>query len=445
LSKRRRSRVPAGRLERLARIGWLASELAIGGMTEAARRLAGGESEARSLFLTEANAETLARRLSGLRGAAMKLGQLLSLEGEDLLPAPVGEALAVLRAAGDSMPESQLRRVLARSFGRDFEQRFLEFDWEPIAAASIGQVHRAVARDGRRLALKIQYPGVARSIDSDVDNLAAALRLARLLPGGFDLSELLAEAKRQLHREADYRAEAAALTRYGELLRDAPEFVVPGVHADFTSERVLAMDPLEGLPLEDLCGPEHPQERRDGVGTALVRLQMRELFEFRFVQTDPNFANYLWLPETGQVGLLDLGAAREVPAALARSYASMCRAALSGDRGGLLAAALAMGLLHGDEPAARREAFVDFLALSSEPFRAQGAYDFRASDIPARAREAATALALRHGFLRPPPPDVVFLQRKLGGTFLLCARLGARVDVRGLLEEALGGGDLRAA
>jgi hypothetical protein len=145
------------------------------------------------------------------------------------------------------------------------------------------------------------------------------------------------------------------------------------------------------------------------------------------------------------VGLLDLGAAREVPAALARSYASMCRAALSRDRGGLLAAALAMGLLQGDEPAARREAFVDFLALSSEPFRAQGAYDFRASDIPARAREAATALALRHGFLRPPPPDVVFLQRKLGGTFLLCARLGARVDVRGLLEEALGGGDLRAA
>jgi predicted unusual protein kinase regulating ubiquinone biosynthesis (AarF/ABC1/UbiB family) len=375
----------------------------------------------------------------------MKLGQLLSLEGEDLLPAPVGEALSVLRAAGDSMPERQLRRVLARNYGRDFERRFLEFDWEPIAAASIGQVHRARAHDGRPLALKIQYPGVARSIDSDVDNLAAALRLARLLPGGLDLGELLAEAKRQLRREADYRAEAVALARYGELLRGAPEFAVPGVHEDFTTARVLAMDPLEGPPLEDLCGPDHPQALRDQVATWLLRLQMRELFEFRFVQTDPNFANYLWLPASGRVGLLDLGAAREVPAALARSYARLCRSGLRGERAGLHAAALEMGLLREEDGAARREAFVDFLWLASEPFRARGAYDFRASDVPARAREAATALALRHGFLRPPPPDVVFLQRKLGGTFLLCARLGARVDVGTLLEEALEAVDRRAA
>jgi predicted unusual protein kinase regulating ubiquinone biosynthesis (AarF/ABC1/UbiB family) len=415
----------------------MAGEIALGGMAEGVRRVAGSEGAAGNPFLTGANARRLARQLSSMRGAAMKLGQLLSLEGEDLLPREVAEALAVLRSDGDAMPPAQLHRVLGRAYGKGWQEHFLEFDYEPIAAASIGQVHRVLARDGRQLALKIQYPGVARSIHSDVDNLAAALRLTRLLPGGIDLRELLAEAKRQLRREADYLAEARSLTRYGELMGGSAGFAIPRVHEDLTTSHILAMDHLKGLPLEDLCGPEHPQARRAAVGTALLRLLLRELFEFRFVQTDPNFANYLWLPDTGQIGLLDLGAAREVPPALSLCYARLCRAGMRNDREEMREVALAMGLLKGDPTASQREAFLDFLLLASEPFRAKGPYDFGASDVPVRAREAAAALALRHGFLQPPPPDVVFLQRKLGGSFLLCARLGAVVDVRSLLEEAL--------
>ena len=175
---RRRSRVPTGRLERLARIGLLAGEIVVGGVAESVRRLAGGESDA-GLFVTQENAQRLAKRLSGMRGAAMKLGQMLSMEGEDLLPPEVADALSVLRADGDAMPASQLRRVLGRAWGTGWQKRLREFDWEPIAAASIGQVHRAVTLDGRELALKIQYPGVAQSIASDVDNLAVALRIER--------------------------------------------------------------------------------------------------------------------------------------------------------------------------------------------------------------------------------------------------------------------------
>jgi predicted unusual protein kinase regulating ubiquinone biosynthesis (AarF/ABC1/UbiB family) len=424
-------------VERLARIGWMAGELALGGVAEGVRRLAGAEGEGGNPFLTGANGRRLAKRLSSMRGAAMKLGQLLSLEGDDLLPPEVSDALAVLRADGDSMPRSQLRRVLGRAWGHGWEERFREFDYEPIAAASIGQVHRAVTADGRVLALKIQYPGVGRSIGSDVDNLAAALRLARLLPGELDLRELLSEAKRQLRREADYKAEAESLQRYGELLQSAPEFTVPAVHDDLTTAHVLAMDQLIGLPLEDLCGPEHPQERRDRAGRSLLGLVLRELFEFRFVQTDPNFANYLWLPESELIGLLDLGAAREVPADLALSYARLCQSAMRGDTQALYRVALEMGLLQGDESPEQRDLFVGFLELISEPFRCDGLYDFRASDIPRRAREKATQLALQHGFLKPPPPDVLFLQRKLGGSFLLCARLGACVDVKDLLRESL--------
>ena len=216
---KRRSRVPSGRVERLARFGWMAGELAAGSLAEGARRaLRGGAGEAASAILSGANAKKLARRLSSMRGAAMKLGQLLSLETDDILPAEFVEALAVLRDAADTMPETQVRRALGRAYGKGWEERFRRFDMDPIASASIGQVHEAVAVDGRELALKIQYPGVARSIESDVNNVAALLRLSRLLPGGLDVSGIVAEAKRQLRQEADYLTESQNLRRYRELV-----------------------------------------------------------------------------------------------------------------------------------------------------------------------------------------------------------------------------------
>src|SRR5215470_16949869 len=161
--RRSRSRVPAGRLERLTRIGWMAGEAALGGVAERARRMAAGGEPAGSALFTGPNARRLARRLSRMRGAAMKLGQLLSLEGDDFLPREVAEALALLRSDADAMPDEQLRAVLRAEYGEGWEARFAHFDAEPIAAASIGQVHEARLADGRELALKIQYPGVARS------------------------------------------------------------------------------------------------------------------------------------------------------------------------------------------------------------------------------------------------------------------------------------------
>jgi len=283
----RQSRIPAGRFERLARLGLLAGEVAIGGLTEAARRFAGVGDVANSVFMTGANARKLAERLSRMRGAAMKLGQLLSLEGQDFLPPEVSDALSILRAEADAMPEAQLRRVLGRAYGKGWERRFREFGMEPVAAASIGQVHYAVAHDGRPLALKIQYPGVARSIESDVDNLASILKLSRLLPGELDLSDILAEAKRQLRQETDYHVEARHLRRYAEALGDEPGVVIPRVHDDFTTGTILAMDYIAGRPLDALAGPEYGQRQRDRTGALLYRLMLRELFELRFMQTDP--------------------------------------------------------------------------------------------------------------------------------------------------------------
>jgi predicted unusual protein kinase regulating ubiquinone biosynthesis (AarF/ABC1/UbiB family) len=419
-------------------MGWMAGEFAMGGLADGAKRLVGAlPKDPTSVFLSGERATKLARRLSQMRGAAMKLGQLLSLEGDDLLPPEFAEALAVLRATADTMPDAQVRRALGRAYGKGWEARFEEFDFEPLAAASIGQVHAAVTTDGRDLALKIQYPGVARSIDSDVDNLAGLLRMARILPVNIDLSEIIAEAKRQLKQEADYVREAEHLVRYRALVADEPHVIVPGVHEDMSTKQVLAMDRAHARPIEDLRGAEYPQELRDELGTVLQRLMFRELFEFRFMQTDPNFANYLFEPESGRLVLLDFGSAREFSEELVGHYKQICRGMVAEDRSAVREAAVSIGYLGGDESDARANALADLILMAGEPLRTPGAYDFEGSGLAARARDRAFDLVFREGFLRPPPPESIFLHRKLAGTFLLCSHIRARVDTSALVAPYL--------
>jgi predicted unusual protein kinase regulating ubiquinone biosynthesis (AarF/ABC1/UbiB family) len=429
--KRKAAPVPQSRLERLARLGLAAGELAVSGALQGLRRLAQQRAPSSPSLLSAANAERLAERLARLRGAAMKLGQMLSLQGEDVLPAEFARALAVLRAEATPMPLEQVRRVLGREYGKGWERRFVRFDWEPIAAASIGQVHRARTRDGRELALKIQYPGVARSIASDVDNVAALLKLFNLLPFDVDVAGIVAEAKRQLLQEADYRAEAGFLEHYARLVADEPLLIVPRVHADFTTTRVMAMDFVEGAPLESFATGA-PQAQRDAVGTLLERLLFRELFEFRVMQTDPNFANYLVQPG-GRVVLLDFGATRAFSAQFVANYARITRAVIDDDLKAVARHAVAIGYVTADDPPERVQAAVDVIKLVCEPLRHRGPYDFAASDLPSRARTLGIDLGLKRGLLRAPPAETMFLHRKLVGSFLQLARIGARVDARALV------------
>jgi predicted unusual protein kinase regulating ubiquinone biosynthesis (AarF/ABC1/UbiB family) len=430
--------VPQTRIGRLVSLGLAASELAVGGAMEGLRRLASAQtSEASSVFLTAAGAERLAARLARLRGAAMKLGQLLSLEGEDLVPPAFAGALATLRAGASPMPRAQLHRVLGREWGAGWSRRFARFDEEPVAAASIGQVHRVRTADGRELAVKVQYPGIARSIDGDVDNVAVLLRLLNLLPVGIDVAGLATEAKRQLHEEADYLAEARHLARFRRLLADDPRLLVPRVHADLTTRRVLAMDFVHGEALEALAGADIPQRTRDEAGAVLERLLFRELFEFRTMQTDPHFGNYLWDAAAGRIVLLDFGATQEFPRALVDRYRRICRAILGRDRSRVRAIATEIGYLAPADPDERAAAVVDVILLVCEPLLHRGPYDFAASDLPSRARELGFDLAFRKGLLRTPPPATLFLHRKLVWSFLLLSRIGARVNARALIEPFL--------
>jgi predicted unusual protein kinase regulating ubiquinone biosynthesis (AarF/ABC1/UbiB family) len=424
--------IPQTRLGRFARIGLAAGELAAGTAVEGLRRLVRGDAlDVGSALLSATNARRLAARLAHLRGAAMKIGQLASLQSEDILPPEFARALAVLRAQATPMPLQQLRGVLGREYGKGWERRFSAFGDEPIAAASIGQVHRATTTDGRDVALKVQYPGVARSIASDVDNVAALLRLFNPLPLGLDVTGIALEAKRQLAQEADYLNEARFLERYAQLVADEPALLVPQVHWDLTTRRVMAMDFVEGEPLQLL--QDAAQARRDAVGRLLERLLFRELFEFHVMQTDPNFANYLYQPSTGRIVLLDFGATQRFAAAFVANYARITRGVIDGDREVVAREAIRIGYAAADSPSERLQAVVDVIFLVCEPLRHRSRYDFGASDLPSRVRALGFDLAFRRGLLKPPPPETIFLHRKLVGSFLLLARIGARVDARALV------------
>ena len=413
-------------------MGLAAGEMAAGAAAQGLRRMARGEApDFRGALMSGPNAKRLAERLARLRGAAMKIGQMVSLQGADVLPPEFAQALAILRSQAVPMPPEQLRRVLGREYGAGWERRFASFDLEPVAAASIGQVHRAIAADGRDLALKIQYPGVARSIASDVDNVAALLRLINLLPVDLDVSALADEAKRQLTREADYLSEARFLERYAQLVSDEPSLLVPRVHHDLTTTRVLAMDYVEAEPLDALA--QASQRRRNAIGSLLERLLFRELFEFRVMQTDPNFANFLYQPKSGRLVLLDFGATRDFEPDFAANYARISRAVIDGDRDAVAREALRIGYVDAEDSPARVAAVVDMCLLVCEPLRHAGRYDFGASDLPARVRDLGIELAVRRRLLRPPPAQTLFLHRKLVGSFLLLARIGAQVDAQALI------------
>jgi predicted unusual protein kinase regulating ubiquinone biosynthesis (AarF/ABC1/UbiB family) len=430
------SAVPSSRISRLARMGWLATGVAGGMLAEGARQLAQGKRpRIGDLLLTPTNARRVAHQLAQMRGAAMKVGQLLSMDAGDLLPPELAAILARLRSQARPMPKSQVAGVLEASWGQGWEKRFTDFSWTPLAAASIGQVHRAQALDGRRLAIKIQYPGVRASIDSDVDNVASLLRLSGLLPKGLDIQPLLEEAKRELHDEADYLREGGFLQRFTALLADAPEFVLPQLQADLTTHSVLTMSLVGGVPVESLLSL--PQQQRDRLVRLLLQLLLRELFEFRLVQTDPNFANYRFDVDAQQLILLDFGATRVYTAAMVKAYRKLLGCALVNDRDGMGQAAAAIGYFSDSTPARHRDAVLDMMAMACEPFRLAGDYDFDGSDLPARLRDAGLALGLDRAFWHVPPANVLFLQRKLGGLYLLAARLQAKVNLHQLVQDFL--------
>ncbi|MEM1314425.1 MAG: AarF/ABC1/UbiB kinase family protein [Pseudomonadota bacterium] len=429
--------VPSGRLARLTRLGAMtagvAGDMAWNGAAELGR---GRRPSWRGLLMTPANVTRIADQLARMRGAAMKVGQLVSMDAGEVLPPELAEIMGRLRADAHFMPPEQLRRVLDREWPKGWRSAFARFDLKPMAAASIGQVHRARLKDGRELAVKIQYPGVARSIDSDVANVGALIRMAGLLPEGFDLAPYLAAACEQLREETDYELEGRHLEAFRALLDGDERFVLPERVGEWTTGRILAMSFVPGEPIE--AAEALPQADRDRIARDLNDLLFKELLDFGVMQTDPNFANYRYDADSGRLVLLDFGATRRVEPEIAALYRRLFRAGLNRDEAALEAAAEEIGFVDAATAPEHRARILRMAGLVFEALTRERLFDYAGSDLSARMQAEGMALA-EAGFVPPPLPiDVLYLQRKFGGVFLLSSRLRARVPVVEMLEAHLG-------
>ncbi|MBY4892916.1 AarF/ABC1/UbiB kinase family protein [Rhodobacteraceae bacterium N5(2021)] len=420
--------VPTGRVARFARMGGLATGLASrAAVGRAAAALRGERPDMAALMLTPGNITRITERLAEMRGATMKLGQLLSMESEDVLPPELAKILARLRAEADAMPPKQLKSVLEAVYGSEFRRKFNSFDPQPLAAASIGQVHRATAADGMRLALKLQYPGVRNSIDSDLDNAAALIRWSGMWPRELDIAPLMQEARRQLHEEADYVREGSYLRRFADLLEDDTRFIVPHHRPDLSTRDALAMSFEPSAPIEALS--EAAPAVRDRAASALIELCLRELFDFRVMQTDPNFANYQWRAETEQIVLLDFGAARDIPEELAQGHRRLLQAGLEGMRDDIMVELAGIGFIKPDLSKAQRDAILDMAELGFSALRGAETFDFATSTLADQLRQRGQVIGQERELWHIPPADTLFLQRKIGGLYLLATRVGARIDL----------------
>jgi len=431
--KNNEAKVPTSRLSRLSKMGGLASRLAGNVLLEGAKQFSQGKSPSmQQLMMTPKNIGHVADKLSQLRGAAMKVGQMLSMDAGDLVPPELAEILAKLRSDAKAMPHKQLTQLLVEHWGSDWIAPFAQFELRPFAAASIGQVHLAYLDTGEKLAIKIQYPGIRDSIDSDIDNVASLLKVSRLIPANVKLDTLLAEAKVQLHNEADYHFEAEQVALYQQQLGDNPHFIVPKVYPKLSNNSILCMRFVEGVAIESLT--ESSQAVRDQIATLLMELCFKELFKFKLLQSDPNFANFQYQADTQKIVLFDFGATRTISDTLSQGYLQLMQGAIVDDKQQMTQAAQQIGFFQDAIDPQQKQLIIDIFYQACEPLRFDGEYDFAQSSLAKRITQAGKAMSTQQDEWHTPPTDAIFIHRKLAGMYLLAAKLKAKVNVAKLFS-----------
>jgi predicted unusual protein kinase regulating ubiquinone biosynthesis (AarF/ABC1/UbiB family) len=414
-------------------VGARAAGHAIGGV------FSGAEKDERLKTLLMSQLKVLSTELGQLKGSVMKVGQMLSVVGEYFLPPEANELLKSLQNQSPPLAWPEIEKVLKRELGKQSLAE-LEISNEPMASASLGQVHRAVRKsDGAVIALKIQYPGVDKAIEGDIKVLKYVLSVTNLIPKGPKYEQIFEEVKTMLHQEVDYVQEMKTTQEFKELLKDFPQYIIPTPFPEYSTRRVLATTLEEGIAIDSVEAKDFTQERRDKLARNVLQLYFMEIFRFNTMQTDPHFGNYRVrvgkTPEEDQLILFDFGAVRKFPAKFISHYRELVESSLNQEPKRIAKAATDLKFIHDDDTPEMIEEFVNLCMLIIEPFRG-GVYNWGETDLPNRVGVSASKLAISFR-LRPPPREIVFLDRKMAGVFIFLSVLKAKVDARALLESYL--------
>ncbi|EGR30031.1 hypothetical protein IMG5_144060 [Ichthyophthirius multifiliis] len=430
--------VPSSQISRAYGFGTLGLQLAYGAAKELLRtsigvkQRSGGEG-LKGLLLSEENADILTKKLCKMRGAPLKLAQALSIQEEEVIPKHVKEAFERARQSADIMPQYQLYEMMVQELGKDWKEKyFSEFSDIPFAAASIGQVHRAKLLDGTDVAVKIQYPGVKESIDSDLNNLKKLMIYTGLFPKQMFLDKLIDYSRLELIQECDYVEEAKKQEQMRKFLKGDKDYNIPMVIKEISTKRILTSELIQGDSIDYICY-NYSQEERNDIGRRLMKLTLRELFEFQTMQTDPNPSNFYFNRFYNKLNLIDFGGVHSYSDEFIEVYLNVIYNATIQNREQIIELSKKLGYLTGEENQTMINAHVQSIITVGEPFAYEGNYDFGNQTLTQRTYQQMPLMLKNR--LCPPPQQTYSIHRKLSGAFLISMQIKAKYNCKQLFMD----------
>ncbi len=396
--------------------------------------LSGEQREKERLKMLEKIGSEVAKTLGEMKGAVMKVGQVAS-QIKDLLPKEFTQALETLQKESPPMPFRVIRKQIIDELGAPPHELFLEMDEAPFAAASIGQVHRAVLPDGREVVIKVQYPGVAESIESDLKHLRRILKLAGLLKvESHVIDEIFAEIKNRLYDELDYVQEAENLRAF-RLFHVADEgIIIPDVIPEFSRRRVLTLMRENGDSLETIAtSSNYSQQTRDLIGRRLFEAIGKQIFVHHAVHCDPHPGNFAFRPD-GSIVIYDFGAVKRLTPDITAAYRRLTLAAYARDYAALDAALIDMGVRKAEGPRPADAFYARWIDIIMPAFGEQS-FDFGASRMHFSIMKQVRATPLSYLDSFQPSAKTMLIDRVISGHYWTLNRIGTRAAMRDLTEK----------